>query len=223
VNRAKRRNTAAAVDAARAVQTPLFEAEHQQSAVASQWYTPAREAKLIAEFADLPDGARVLEPAAGRGALIAAAPKWKWTAVELDERNAYSPELERLHARGIIVARFCWDFLNTTVEQLGTFDAVIMNSPYENDLDIAFVLHALRFAPKVVALLRSAFRHSSKRWKQVWRHVDVPRQAELVDRPRCGQGISGSTPMSDFAVFQFRRRERPRERGETTMVEVRWW
>jgi len=223
MNRAKRRNTAAAVDAARAVQAPLFESEHQPSAAASQWYTPAREAKLIAEFADLPDDARVLEPAAGRGALIAAAPQWDWTAVELDGRNANSPELDRLLARSVIAELWCCDFLTTTVEQLGTFDAVIMNSPYENDLDVAFVLHALRFAPKVVALLRSAFRHSSKRWDEVWRHVDVARQAELVERPRFGQGIGGTSPMSDFAVFEFRRRERPRDRGEATMVEVRWW
>lgn len=223
---ARRRNTAAAIDAMPRAQVALFGPEHLPKASASQWYTPRELAARIATWARVGPGDRLLEPAAGRGALIEPLPLHRWAAVELDPEN----HQVLIDACAIDDLR-CADFLTLSSRSFAeehdrggwTFDAVIMNPPYEGDLDSAFVVHALDFAPRVVALLRSAFRHGDKRWNRVWRWVDCTRRVELVDRPSFGSGLDGDTPMSDFAVFELRRRRKARERGEVSREEVTFW
>lgn len=228
----KRRGTAAAIDAQPRAQVGLFGPEHLPKASASQWYTPADLAQRIAAWSGFGQGDRLLEPAAGRGALIAPLPLPLWTAVELDEENcgALVPLFERLWPERRVDVRRA-DFLSLSPRHFAeehdrggyTFDGVIMNPPYEDDLDAAFVEHALAFAPVVIALLRSAFRHGAKRWRRVWRWVDCTRIAELVDRPSFGAGLDGDSPMSDFAVYELRRAPHERRRGEARPTAIEWW
>jgi hypothetical protein len=220
----KKRGTAAAIDAMPRTQGTLFE-EHQPKACASQWYTPDWLATRIAVWSGFTPDDKLLEPAAGRGALIRPLPLCAWTAVELDEENAVALLADLPCARLTAHSR---DFLTCTPTELGTFDGVIMNPPYEGNLDADFVMHALDFAPRVIALLRSAFRHGDHRWSRVWKWVDCPRMAELIGRPKFGQGLASNTPMSDFAVFEFQRRDGgPHPRGDGLRggrnVEVQWW
>lgn len=224
MKQARRRGTAAAIDAMPRAQVSLFGPEHQPLAAHSQWYTRAPLAQRIAQWSGFGAGARLLEPAAGRGALIAPLSVARWTAVELDQDNFES--LAALCDAGVIVERRCCDFLATTPSMLGDdFDAVIQNPPYEGDLDADFVMHALDFAPITIALLRSAFRHGEKRWERVWRWVDCTRQVEIINRPSFGSGLDGDNPMSDFAVFEFRRRPLPRAHGDGSYAETKisWW
>ncbi len=226
----KRKATAAGVDELRAsnTQTSLFGVDHLPKAKASQWYTPASLAKQIVEWQELDKecagGLRVLEPSAGRGVFIEAAPRCSWTAVELDRDNADHLARWADPITSPIERVICDDFLKLSPADLrAPFDLVVMNPPYEDDLDIDFVMHAFSFAPLVVALLRSAFRHGSKRWDCVLRWVDVLGQVELIDRPQFGTGTSGNSPMSDFVVVELRRRKTPRKLGERMHTTVAWW
>lgn len=235
MKQARRRNTAAAIDAMPRAQVGLFGPEHMPKAGASQWYTPAPLAQRIAAWSGLQPGQRVLEPAAGRGALMLPLPLCAWSAVELDPENfGHLVRLNEAHTLGPEYQDL-WlgDFLTMTPHTFApypnvradgyVFDACMQNPPYEGNLDCDFVLHALDFAPRVIALLRSAFRHGDRRWERVWRWVDCTRRVELVDRPSFGSGIDGDSPMSDFAVFELRKRAHARERGEVSKEEVSWW
>lgn len=204
-------------------QQPMWPAEERNTAELSQWFTEARLARRIVEWADLPPGSRVLEPSAGDGAFLRAGPALLWTAVEIDRRHAGALGTLALSRSGPIESVVQADFLTLapTDPNLGApFDGVIMNPPYEDDADVRHVRHALEFAPRVIALLRSAFRHGEGRWETFWRHVAPVRQAELVSRPRFGDGGGAR---SDFTVWEFRKRDCPIERGHRDAVEVEQW
>jgi predicted RNA methylase len=203
------------------VQASLFGDEHLPKAGQSQWYTPADLAKRIGSWSGFSKVDRLLEPSAGRGALIAPLPFCDWTAVELDSDNVMV--LCGMQVKGLITEVVNSDFLTCTRSRLGSFDGVIMNPPYEGNMDRDFVMHALDFAPRVIALLRSAYRHGEDRWKKVWRWVDPVRQVDLVGRPTFGKGLKGDSPMSDFAVWELRRRKTARKFGEPVTITTEWW
>lgn len=190
----------------------------------SQWFTDPKLALRIMQWADFPSGSRLLEPSAGRGAFIDAGRhvhSYRWCAVEIDERLVQGPlsDLSRApHFAPVELLR--WDFLDVTTQHIGVFDGVVMNCPYENEQDVAHVLHALDFAPRVVALLRSAFRHTAGRWHNFWRLVDPVREVNFIGRPEFGEGNGA---MSDFTVWEFRRREEPRQVGESISIATEWW
>ncbi|MCC7542373.1 MAG: hypothetical protein IT379_39510 [Deltaproteobacteria bacterium] len=199
-----------------------LEPEHHPCAELSQWYTAPELARRIVRWSLPAIGMRILEPAAGRGALIdPLVPLLESRAIEvvaceLDEANV---EVLRARYHGLNVdVRHC-DFLATDV---GRCDLALQNPPYEDDRDIGFVLHALEHAPRVVALLRSAFRHGARRRNQVWRWAELLRVVELAERPRFEGPVSGS-PLSDFAVFELSSRPLPRAPGEADRPKVEWW
>lgn len=112
--------------------------------------TPATVAVRVAELAGLRPGDRVLEPSAGTGNLIAAAlaacPGVTIEAVEHVEAvsRLLRVRFAALHASGEVSVR-CGDFLEYQPDQLGAFDAVLMNPPFGKAEDIKHVKHALRF------------------------------------------------------------------------------
>lgn len=87
---------------------------------------------------------RVLEPSAGRGALARAVRDARTKVspgihcVELDYERS-----KELKAQGFETTRA--DFLLCSPEELGMFDRVVMNPPFDRGLDIDHVLHALKF------------------------------------------------------------------------------
>lgn len=104
--------------------------------------TPPDLAARMVEIAEIHEGARVLEPSAGTGAILKAiGPQPDKVAVEIN------PELVKQLARGgagsgarIIAA----DFLQCNGD-LGKFDRIIMNPPFENGADIRHIQHARGF------------------------------------------------------------------------------
>lgn len=103
--------------------------------------TPADVASdLVGMLPELDHSARILEPSAGRGDLCYAIEnRFGPGCIECVEIN---PEL-----RDLCASRWCVlsepDFL--ALEPTPTYDAVVMNPPYEKGADRAHVLHALRF------------------------------------------------------------------------------
>lgn len=98
--------------------------------------TPATIVEQMMELADVGAGMRVLEPSAGTGVLLDAVHQVgaDTTAVELDYQLA-----ERLRATGVKVHQ--GDFLQCGSE-LGAFDRVLMNPPFNGGADIAHIKHA---------------------------------------------------------------------------------
>lgn len=132
--------------------------------------TPVAIAARMVEESGIMAGARVLEPSAGTGVIVKQLIehgifRTDVTAVEIN------PELCKALPMG--VARVCGDFLKQN-GNLGKFDAVVMNPPFENGSDIKHILHARSFLEpggKVVAICaggtrqEEALRHLCETWE----------------------------------------------------------
>lgn len=106
-------------------------------AVEQLFPTPIDLANKMADFAEIEPGMAILEPSAGTGVLIdaALAHGGEVTAVEWNVRLA-----SRLKAKYANVHTA--DFLELNGE-LGKFDRVLMNPPFQNGADIKHIKHAI--------------------------------------------------------------------------------
>lgn len=110
------------------------------------FFTPAAVAERAAEIADLADHHTIMEPSAGRGALVLAilgrAPKCRLYAYE--QHPPYFKDLEAIKAKRpqeFILELV--DFLHVKPTQ--TFDRILMNPPYGKKQDAKHIQHAARF------------------------------------------------------------------------------
>lgn len=106
--------------------------------------TPPAIADAMAAMLSAHAGGRILEPSAGLGRLLDAArvlAPSEVVAVEMAPQLA--AELYRQDRAGVRLVQ-C-DFLNTTPEVLGLFDAAIMNPPFHMRSEIRHILHARQF------------------------------------------------------------------------------
>lgn len=160
----------------------------------SQWHTPTWLARRMVAWADLLPGARVLEPSAGGGAIVAEIPLGvDVTAVEIDPR--WLPVLrERCPEAGVIAS----DFL--ALYPAVRFDVAVMNPPLDGGVGVQHVAHALQFAPRVVSLLRAGDLHGKAR-RSFWQSVRLDGVAWCSERPVFG-GDGGQT---EFVVVDVRR------------------
>lgn len=106
--------------------------------------TPRELAARMVELANLAPGMRLLEPSAGTGALLAAVREATGgsvtrTAVEISARLCDALRVKEEGAD--IINR---DFRQCG-EELGQFDAVLMNPPFAEGQDIAHILHAKKY------------------------------------------------------------------------------
>lgn len=122
----------------------------QVVAVPQLFPTPEALADQVVAEAEIQPGEKVLEPSAGTGRLLeavlrvplfAAEPTSAVVAVEHNRELAHALARRSLPRCRVEVG----DFLTLTPEEYGLFDAVVMNPPFENGLDIAHVVHALDF------------------------------------------------------------------------------
>jgi protein-L-isoaspartate O-methyltransferase len=100
--------------------------------------TPSELAARVVELADIQPGHAVLEPSAGTGNLLAALPNVRpggsVTAVEINQSLADALRETADETR-------CADFLQCNGD-LGTFDRIVMNPPFERGADIEHIKHA---------------------------------------------------------------------------------
>lgn len=102
--------------------------------------TPAALAERMADLAELTAGDTVLEPSAGTGNIVKAIRsrgifRDHCTAVEINRQLA---EMLTAHTGKVV----CADFLACNGD-LGTFDRILMNPPFERGEDIKHIKHAL--------------------------------------------------------------------------------
>lgn len=132
--------------------------------------TPADVAARMVELARIQYGNSVLEPSAGTGALAEPA-RAAGGVMTLVERNLDLVGLLRLRFDDVRTADFlmCGD-------ELGTFDKVIANPPFENGIDIKHVEHALKFlrpGGRLVAIVAGghrqerAFKERASHWEEL--------------------------------------------------------
>jgi len=104
--------------------------------------TPDTLADDVARIIDIPRGARVLEPSAGRGALALAVLRANAT-VTMHCYELLADNVTHLRTlRGVDHVDQC-DFLSASPDR--TFDFVAMNPPFAGGADVAHVTHALKF------------------------------------------------------------------------------
>lgn len=120
--------------------------------------TPPALARQLVALADVRAEHKVLEPSAGRGAiarlLATVVPEERLYLVELDGSHHQALERAGFHAPQLIHG----DFL-TTPDLPAPFDRIVMNPPFERQLDIKHVLHAwdlLAPAGRLTAIMSSA-------------------------------------------------------------------
>ena len=115
-----------------------------QVVVANQLFpTPPDLAERAVELAEIEPSHRVLEPSAGTGRLVdalGAVPGAKVVAVEISPTIA---DNLRLRSNTKHEVR-CADFLECNGD-LGKFDRIVMNPPFERGADIKHIKHALGF------------------------------------------------------------------------------
>lgn len=148
----------------------------------SAWYTPPEAAAEVAAFCGPPElwnGARILEPSVGGGALLAAmlnigyattwlhdSPSWQVDAIDLDRRAC-----DALRDRLLGVTVYCDDYL-TRPAPAEPYDLAVLNPPYEKGQDSAFVAKAMDESLRVVALVRLAMLESARSYERVWSRVE---------------------------------------------------
>lgn len=137
--------------------------------------TPPELAHRLADLLPKRQNMRILEPSAGLGRLIDAVYSFEpseLVAVEMAAECAR--ELFTQERAGVkLIQR---DFLTITPEEIGSFDAVIMNPPFTMRSDIRHVLRALQFLRPngtLAALVmdtshrEKALRHLSTTWEKI--------------------------------------------------------
>lgn len=128
--------------------------------------TPPGLAARVIEAAGIKQGHRVLEPSAGDGALVwpAQAAGALITAIELDSERAAALMQAKLVWNGGRIERVIpGDFLAKGSE-LGAFDRIIMNPPFDRGRDLDHIAHALQFLKPggvLVAITSASARYSS--------------------------------------------------------------
>jgi hypothetical protein len=130
------------LDAAELVRLALESGEILDARVAEFFETPDALADELAAFIDPQPGDIVLEPSAGRGALLKAIRRRRAdvSVVCIEPFGENRVELRRLG-----FDPYDRDFLAYTPASLGGFDGAILNPPFSKRADVHHILHALTF------------------------------------------------------------------------------
>lgn len=121
--------------------THAVEQGTQGKVIANLFPTPAPLAARMIEIARLEPWQRLLEPSAGTGNILRAVPAFvDKVAIEIDPRLFRS----LLNSGGSGLHVIEGDFLEQN-GNLGKFDRVVMNPPFERGVDIKHIRHALTF------------------------------------------------------------------------------
>lgn len=159
--------------------------------------TPAGLVAQMIERADLREGAEVLEPSAGSGAIADAVRDAGFT-VHCIERHASLCEVLRLKGHDVTQG----DFMDVAGTPL--FDAVIMNPPFERGQDCEHVLRAfrehLRPGGTLVAIMGAGVKFRGTRPYLPFRDWLDEQAGEMIDIPAGAFKESGTGVASVMVV-----------------------
>jgi len=189
----------------------------------SQWYLGCALAERITNWATsiwANTRLHVLEPSAGRGALVRplVAAGHRVTAIDIDGDNTDWLVSEWTRAEGVEV--ICADF--TAFDDWPTVDLALLNPPFENGQTEQHIMHALRFAPRVVAHVPLTTLAGKDRREGLWSAAYLKRLVIHSSRPKySGSRTGGMTDMCTVDVV--RRSERVDSSVRASGVSVEWW
>lgn len=191
----------------------------------SQWYLGLHLAERIANWALKPfpdDGRlRVLEPSAGRGALVRplVAAGHSVTAIDIDKNNADFLESDwAVDGVAVVHANF------VAREDWPLFDLACINPPFEHGQTEQHVLHALRFAPRVVAHVPLTTLEGQERRSGLWSRAYLKRLVIHSSRPKySGSRSGGQTAMCTIDVVRRPEGQPKNGRVAASGIEVEWW
>jgi predicted RNA methylase len=199
-------------------QLPLIAGEQRRRDL-SAWFTPPELARRIVDWALAPLAVyqTVLEPSAGIGALALAIRASERrvaigspTCFEIDPENCV-----RLRAHGFETT--CGDFLAMEPYPDEPYDIAIMNPPFEGGQTERHIMHALKFADRVVCHCPLTTLAGSKRREGLWNKVHLHRLAICSSRPKYG-AEGGLTDMCTIDVTM-----RTSSTPVLAETEVSWW
>ncbi len=163
-------------------------------------------ANFLVAFAEIPPGARVLEPSCGDGALVA------------EIATYYPSELRIIDTDSALVDKAMDKWPGKTLPSSGSFldfhvtpgyeyDVAVMNPPYDKGADTVHLEHALRCAKRVVALLRINTLTGIGRHRRIWAKHSLRRLCFLASRPKFRKPGSNATgaprhPRHDFVIVE---------------------
>lgn len=186
----------------------------------SQWYTPLPLAQKIVEWAVsiwANNELCVLEPSCGMGALVQhlVARGHEVHGYDIDPANAK-------HCSQMFPGVFIGtDFMKRRPIP-GVFDLAVMNPPFEDGQAEAHVMHALGFAPRVVAHVPLTTLAGQDRRTGLWSLAYLKRLAINATRPKySGNKSGGMTDMCTVDVV--RRPELHPVEVSASGVSVEWW
>ena len=194
--------------------------ELEKAKALSQYYTGGDLARKIIEWAEISRGMKVLEPSAGDGGFVRHIPKnTRLRAFDIDPENVEL--LKRIGHPSMEVA--CGDFLRMRRSQ-NAADLAVMNPPYENGADGAHVAHALRWAERVIALVRTNFEYGVDRYHTVFRWAQVTRRVVLTRRPMFyGPADEGQKARHDYVILELVRRDDRVKDPSPDRVDTEYW
>lgn len=222
---------------------PLFaEAEPEKERDASQWFTPQWLADRVVRWAmpsKLAPNPRILEPSAGSGNFVAVLlarlgdTEARIEAVELDPRWAAHLR-KRFHCggrhreprpgeAGVRVLERDFLTLPAPADRSLRYDLAVGNPPYEKQLDVAFLAHAMRVAKRVALVVRWAFLANEGTRLAVTQAGWRVRGVASLGRVRF-EGDGDTSPLSDFAAIKLSPRgiEEPDD-GSMGAPTLEWW
>jgi predicted RNA methylase len=179
------------VDATELVRCARETGEIVDPRAADLFETSEELAALLADRLELKSGMHVLEPSAGRGALIRAVrraePKAILTVVEALEQNSKALDTcIRWNTDDVVLFD---DFLRVDFEKsgIGKFDRVAMNPPFSKRADIHHVIHAFDcLAPRdgvLVAIMSAGVKYRDDKLGRYFRSVLEGARGEIWDNP----------------------------------------
>jgi len=134
--------------------------------------TPPDLAQQVIALAEIREGDRVLEPSAGTGALASAVvTQTKGTLLCVEINHTLAQGLTRA---GYVVQQA--DFLSCNGD-LGLFDRIVMNPPFDHGSDITHIEHALKFlrdGGRLVAVCANGSRQRARFEPVAEAWIDLP-------------------------------------------------
>lgn len=184
----------------------LFENDHEKDPGASQWFTPPWLAKRLVDWCGSPKVHRLLEPSAGSGRLVdAVRHRWPFAIVDTHETDPRWADVLRLKRKDILYPQDTLrvrehDFLASPTPP-EPYDLAVMNPPFENGQDLAFLRHAMRCSKRIVMVCRLGFVANKGTRRAVaeagWSWVGIA----SLGRVRF-DGAGDTSPLSDFAAIK---------------------
>lgn len=187
-------------DAAAAIDQVLLTGEVTRPQDFGFFQTPDFVAGLLTEEADVSPGHRVLEPSAGRGALVR---KVAEVAEVVDCYEIQPKHVAYLRAAfgGLPVLVEEADFLAVSPNPI--YDRVLMNPPFAKRQDVAHVLHALKFLREggvLAAVMSAGARFRQDRLAQEFRGLVDAGGGYIEDLPEGAFSESGTNVRTVMAV-----------------------